>query len=122
MPAFNVNIPATPGRFDLKDPVDPVDRKLESLDQAANLIQHVLYTLTRNTQNATINGDAAGATWSAGNFPVPGYITSGGGVTAYEALLTNTPSGSGAAALTSAGLVELMAEVCTKLQAMNSLT
>lgn len=122
MPAFNVNIPATPGRFDLKDPVDPVDRKLESLDQAANLIQSVLYSLTMNTQNATVNGSAAGTVWTAGYFPVPGYITSSGGITAYEALLTNAPSGSGAAALTAAGLVELMAEVCRKLQYMNSLT
>lgn len=77
MPSFNVSIPQIPKRFDLRDVTDPIDRKLEVAEQAASLLQSTLYWLKTDAE--------LGTAITAGSYPRPTYIISGGGVTAYEA-------------------------------------
>lgn len=89
MPSFNVSIPQIPKRFDLRDVTDPVDRKLEVAEQAASLLQSTLYWIKTDPE--------VGTTHTATEYPRPTYITSGGGVTSYEAAIDAALAGAVAA-------------------------
>jgi len=114
MPAFNVTIPQNPARYDLYDPTDPIDRQLDSLDQAAGLMQSVLYNLTHNMSTAIVNGKNPGVAFDAGTYPYPERLKVAN-KTAYELLLDNS------AALASAGLLQLMNEVNKRMTALSAI-
>ncbi len=80
MASMNNAIPQLPKSFDLRDATDHVDRILEVADQVAVQLQAQLYPLTVDP--------ATGVAYVAGTFPRPDYIISGGGITAYEAVLS----------------------------------
>ena len=67
MPSFNTAIPTLPKRFDLRDVVDAVDRKVEVSEQAAVLLLQQLSGLQIDPET--------GAAWtSAALYPKPSYV------------------------------------------------
>ncbi|HEY4798501.1 MAG TPA: hypothetical protein VII99_05415 [Bacteroidia bacterium] len=80
MPALNVTVPQYPRAFDLKDAVDAVDRQLETIQATVALAQ-------QNSRGIGVD-PTTNAAYSANTMPRPAYITSAGGITAYEAAVT----------------------------------
>jgi hypothetical protein len=76
MPAFNTALPTLPKKFDLRDVVDQIDRKIEVAEQAVALAQQQL-------QGIQIN-PATGNVWTDDTYPRPAYVTSDANIEAYE--------------------------------------
>jgi hypothetical protein len=114
MPAFNNAVPQLPKRFDLRDVVDHVDRLLEVLDQAVVQSEGQIFPLTVDP--------ATGVNYTSTNLPRPGFITSGTGITAYEAVLTQSTVAAASAANTGYGVKELLAVIAAKLATIPNLS
>jgi hypothetical protein len=67
MPSFNVALPQIPKRFDLRDVVDPIDRKIEVADQAAVLLLGTLQSIKMDP--------ATGEAYAALSYLAPGTIS-----------------------------------------------
>lgn len=77
MAALNNTVPMLPKSYDLRDVVDGVDRRIEVANQVVFQAMEQVAALKFNP--------ATGAAFSSTTYPRPGYVTTGGGVTAYEA-------------------------------------